>query len=267
MRLKLIITLGLGFLLFYGPLVCFDIKQAEQIRQAGPLISVSFLENKNLYLIHHLIAGLPVLFFGIILNWFQYRQTFWKQYVKPMFILSTCFILWDYFFTSWGIWGFNPKYYSGIQWIGLPIEEWIWFWIIPFCSLFIYEIVKRKIDWSGKVDGYLSWIMLAVLTLLYLLNFDHLYSSWSLAGAIYVVSLSILWRWKGIAVFMVSFLWNLIPMYLFNGMLTGLFTEEALVMYNPEEFSNLRLGSFPIEDLGFGFAYLYGIVIISKFIK
>lgn len=267
MRLKLFISLITGFILFYGPYIGSEILPAEQIRQVGALIPLVFLENEFLYIIHHVIAGLPVLFFGIILNWFQYRQTFWKHYMKPMMILSACFILWDYLFTSWGIWAFNEKYYSGIRWIGLPVEEWIWFWVIPFCSLFIYEIVKQKFYCDLQTDRRLSWAMLMILTVLYLLNFDRLYSCWSLAAAIFVVSLSILWQLKGMAVFMVSFLCNLIPMYLFNGMLTGLFTEEALVMYNPKEFSNLRLGSFPIEDLGFGFAYLYGIVIFNKIIK
>jgi predicted lipid carrier protein YhbT len=72
---------------------------------------------------------------------------------------------------------------------------------------------------------------------------------------------------SGLGEFLVAFAINLVPMFLLNGMLTGLFTDRALVQYNPLEFSNIRIGTFPVEDLGFGFAFLYGVEVLSSVIR
>ncbi|MBK8954653.1 MAG: lycopene cyclase domain-containing protein [Saprospiraceae bacterium] len=266
-NLKIAIAFVLGFLIFGIPLIVFDIEKSDFIREPGFILHLNFLEGQGLYWMHHLAAGVPVFFFGVVLNFYKYRQAFIRDYLKPMFFVSLIFLSWDVIFNHLGVWGFNESYYLGPKWLGLPVEEWLWFWVIPFCSLFIYEIVKGRVVLPAKMDMGLSWMILAIILVFYFFNLERIYTAWSLGASLFVVLVSIIWPRQGFAVFVLSFLLNLIPMYLFNGMLTGLLTTGALVMYNPMEFSNLRLGSFPMEDLGFGFAYLYGIVLLSKYIK
>lgn len=52
------------------------------------------------------------------------------------------FIVWDMFASARGHWSFNEKYISGFKIVNLPIEEILFFLIIPFCALFTWEVVK-----------------------------------------------------------------------------------------------------------------------------
>ncbi len=52
------------------------------------------------------------------------------------------FILWDVMAASRGHWSFNEKYIIGFRVFNLPVEEILFFIIIPFCALFTWEVVK-----------------------------------------------------------------------------------------------------------------------------
>ena len=65
------------------------------------------------------------------------------KYILPgMIFTATIFIIWDLRFEELGIWKFNPRYTTGIYILNLPVEEWLFFFVIPYCCMFIYEIVK-----------------------------------------------------------------------------------------------------------------------------
>lgn len=249
------------------PFIGYDIIAGGFEIHGDQLISMQFLEGTYLYIIHHLLSFIPVFFFGIVLNWFDYRNAVWKELLVPLVMMALIFIAWDILFTSLGVWRFNPSYIQGVSIINLPWEEVCWFFIIPFCSLFVYQIVK--IRWSNPWGSArtLQFVLLVVLFGMYLLNMDRIYSATSLSMTISMIGLSLIVNWKGFGLFIASFLLLLIPMGLFNGMLTGLLTKEALVQYNSAEFGGIRILSFPIEDIGFGFSFLIGILLLSDFIK
>lgn len=249
------------------PFIGYDIIAGGFEIHGDQLISMQFLEGTYLYIIHHLLSFIPVFFFGIVLNWFDYRNAVWKELLVPLVMMALIFIAWDILFTALGVWRFNPSYIQGVSIINLPWEEVCWFFIIPFCSLFVYQIVK--IRWSNPWGSArtLQFVLLVVLFGMYLLNMDRIYSATSLSMTISMIGLSLIVHWKGFGLFIASFLLLLIPMGLFNGMLTGLLTKEALVQYNSAEFGGIRILSFPIEDIGFGFSFLIGILLLSDFIK
>jgi lycopene cyclase domain-containing protein len=64
----------------------------------------------------------------------------WKSVFLSIFISSALFITGDIIFLKLGIWGFNPRYHSGILLFGLPLEEWLFFIIIPYCCMFIHYV-------------------------------------------------------------------------------------------------------------------------------
>lgn len=249
------------------PFIGYDIIAGGFEIHGDQLISMQFLEGTYLYIIHHLLSFIPVFFFGIVLNWFDYRNAVWKELLVPLVMMALIFIAWDILFTALGVWRFNPAYIQGVSIINLPWAEVCWFFIIPFCSLFVYQIVK--IRWSNPWGSArtLQFVLLVVLFGMYLLNMDRIYSATSLSMTISMIGLSLIVNWKGFGLFIASFLLLLIPMGLFNGMLTGLLTKEALVQYNSAEFGGIRILSFPIEDIGFGFSFLIGILLLSDFIK
>jgi lycopene beta-cyclase len=53
------------------------------------------------------------------------------------------FLAWDAFATWRGHWHFNPDFITGIFLGNLPLEEALFFFVIPFCALFTWETVKH----------------------------------------------------------------------------------------------------------------------------
>ncbi len=66
----------------------------------------------------------------------------WKYLFPAMIVPCLFYIAWDIFFTSKGVWWFNGDYITGIKIINLPVEEVLFFVIVPYCCLFIYECVR-----------------------------------------------------------------------------------------------------------------------------
>jgi lycopene cyclase domain-containing protein len=65
-------------------------------------------------------------------------------------ILITCvpFWAWDVVATYIGHWGFNPNFITGFYIYNLPIEEVLFFVVIPFSCLTIWAEIKSFTTWS-----------------------------------------------------------------------------------------------------------------------
>ena len=86
--------------------------------------------------------------FPLLASWdkrFNYASKF-KFLFPSIFITGSFFIVWDIIFTQNGVWGFSETHTSNINILSLPIEEWLFFIIIPFSCVFIYESVKYFFD-------------------------------------------------------------------------------------------------------------------------
>ena len=102
---------------------------------------------KPLYLgILVLTALCPAIFAGHK-NIRLYR--YWQSMLKAILIPSILFWIWDSAATARGPWGFNPDYSLGIHILNLPLEEYLFFLVIGFVSIFTYEVVKSAM--KGKV--------------------------------------------------------------------------------------------------------------------
>lgn len=76
---------------------------------------------------------------------FSKELSFYKYPLRLILSLAIPFIvflLWDVYAAERGHWSFNEKYISGLKIINLPVEEILFFLIIPFCALFTWEVVK-----------------------------------------------------------------------------------------------------------------------------
>lgn len=265
-KIKQIVSLSSLVLLWVLPWWFNEVEVHAFEWSPGPIHQFGFMETKSLYLMHHLMAVIPVVFFGLVLDMVAYRKKA-LQYMKASLVVAPVFWAWDAIFNGIGVWTFNPQYTLGAGFLGLPWEEWSWFLVIPFCSFFIHSHVEKRIKVPVEMDRWLPWILLLVAVGVYAMGWERLYTSWSAGSVVWAMMMVIIWKMEGIAIFVVSFVLNLMPMYIFNGMLTGLFTQQALVVYNPLEFSGIRIGTYPMEDIGFGFSYLLGIFCVSKLLK
>jgi lycopene cyclase domain-containing protein len=60
--------------------------------------------------------------------------------IAPVFV---AFAAWDLIATDRGHWWFSERYTLGPRLFGLPLEEWLFFIVVPLCSLLTYDTVSR----------------------------------------------------------------------------------------------------------------------------
>lgn len=177
----------------------------------------------------------------------------WKYLLLAIGLPALGFIAWDIWFTHIGVWSFNDDYTLGIKLLGLPVEEWLFFLVVPFCGIFIYEVVKfyfRKFSYQGRLVKTL-WFVSAIFFLIAISTRQLEYTFWNFTfNTLFLVFLLFSsWFYRHITHFIIALLITFIPMLIINGILTSF----PVVSYNPDAFSNLRLFSIPLED----FAYFF----------
>ena len=67
--------------------------------------------------------------------------------------VAAVFIGWDYLATAAGWWHFDPRYVIGVMVGALPLEELLFFLVIPICGLLTFEAVRAiRPHWAGRAD-------------------------------------------------------------------------------------------------------------------
>ena len=202
------------------------------------------------------------LYFGVLLFAISYplAQSFehriryaskWGQLFPGMLLTALFFIIWDVWFTKIGVWEFNPTYISGLFVGNLPLEEVLFFFIIPFACVFIYEVLIYFFpkDYFKLLGKPLVWILVPFLLILGLLNLDKWYTSVNfIIGGFTLLAHFLIFKDKFLGRFIFAYLIHLIPLMLCNGILTGGMTDEPVVIYNNAENLGIRIWTVPIED-------------------
>jgi lycopene cyclase domain-containing protein len=195
----------------------------------------------------------------------------WKAIFPSILITAIFFIIWDIFFTKIGVWHFNPRYHSGIEFFGLPIEEWLFFICIPYSSIFIhfaFHYFYPKVSLSNSVVRIIYWILILILIPTIVLNFDKWYTAVNYSLLVVVLTIAFVKFQRILNTFFITFLIVLIPFSIVNGILTGSFIEQPVVYYNNAENLGIRLGTIPIEDIGYAFTMLLmSLILITKIEK
>jgi lycopene cyclase domain-containing protein len=113
----------------------------------------------------YLLIELGILVVPLLMS-FEKRIRYYRNF--PAVIASTgviCFlyIYWDIMATARGDWAFNARYVMPWRLLGLPLEEWLFFLVVPYSCLFIYESVNYFFkDRVLRISPFL-WTGLAVL--------------------------------------------------------------------------------------------------------
>jgi lycopene cyclase domain-containing protein len=183
----------------------------------------------------------------------------WKYLLPAIGIPAIIFISWDMAFTKMGVWGFNPKYVSGIYVGNLPIEEILFFICVPYACVFLYEAVNflSKRDWFVNIAPSISIMLIMFLIVLGLLNTNRWYTGVTFIACGLFLALH-QWKWKTpyLSRFYFSYLFILVPFFMVNGVLTGSLLDEPVVWYNENEMLGLRMGTIPFEDTFYGMLLL-----------
>jgi len=202
---------------------------------------------------------------------FDKKLRFFKQwkFVLPSIVLVAIFyIICDIYLTHASVWGFNPKYHSNYLIWGLPIEEWLFFIVIPYASIFLHEafvLYFPTLKLSDKISRALSYVIILILLFVLIFNYYKIYTAYIYGLFIVSLSLSLLDKKKIISRFYVTFLLILIPFFIVNGILTGTFIDGEVVWYNNSENLGIRILTIPVEDFAYGFSMiLFNLLLIEK---
>lgn len=183
------------------------------------------------------------------------KNVFFVQFWKPLFwailLPGIFFIVWDVAFTKLGYWSFNPDYTFDVRVLGLPIEEWMFFVVIPYCSLFVYEVLRfyfPKLVFNQQVKTFLYTISIILLvTGVFEFGVWYTFISLTTSAVFLLVILSQKSLYPHLTHFLLAYLIACIPMFLVNGVLTSM----PVVEYNGQYFSNFRIGTIPAEDFSY----------------
>lgn len=179
----------------------------------------------------------------------------WKYLFPAMLATMLVFIPWDILKTKLGVWGFNPDHLQGWYISNLPVEEWLFFIAIPYACLFTYHAFEYLIkkDYLGKFARPFTAALIVVLLVVAVLNPDRWYTfiTFLLVAVFLTLHLFVI-KAPYLGRFYVMYFVTLIPFFIVNGALTGMFSAEPVVWYDDTRNLGIRLGTIPIEDTVYG---------------
>jgi lycopene cyclase domain-containing protein len=190
---------------------------------------------------------------------FDSRVRFYTRF-KALFLsialVGAFFIIWDVLFTINGVWGFNPKYLSGINILHLPLGEWLFFITVPYACVFIYDVLNYfwpKAEYFEKHERNISVTLVFFSFAMVAARFDKLYTvtTFTLLG-LFLAYLHYHLKPAWLPNFYRAYLVGIIGFFIVNGVLTGTGIEEEVVWYNDSQFTTVRIGTIPIEDMFYG---------------
>lgn len=192
-----------------------------------------------------------------------YKQ--WKYLFSSISVIAIIYIIFDYILTNMGVWGFNEAYHSAFICLGLPMEEWLFFIVIPYASIFLHDSIVlyfKQLKLGRKLTTIVSYTLIGMSALLIIFNIDKTYTVYIFIKVILVLLFARFDKSEVISQFYITFLIILIPFSIINGILTGSFIEEQVVWYNNEEILGLRFFTIPIEDFAYAFSLIAFVLLL-----
>jgi lycopene cyclase domain-containing protein len=191
----------------------------------------------------------------------------WKYLFPAMIIPALLYIIWDIYFVSKGVWHFNEDYITGAKLFNLPVEEALFFLLVPYCCVFIYACIRSYFpQLKNKKWADVFLLLLAInLLLAGIIHYDKYYTGWTFIAIGIFILLLYLFRnyFKSFDAvsFIVSYAICLVPFLIVNGFLTSI----PVVLYNNAENLGIRIYTIPFEDVFYGMLLiLMNIVLYEK---
>lgn len=184
---------------------------------------------------------------------------YWKTLFPSIIIVGSIYIIADFFFVKAGIWGFNPIYHSKIVLLGLPLEEWLFFVLIPYACVFIHYVFISyfpELILSNNFVRIFSAILIVIILTITIINYNKTYTLFNFSLLIISILIALFDRHRLLNRYYISFLIMLIPFFIVNSILTGTFISGEVVWYKNSEILGIRLLTVPVEDIGYAFSLI-----------
>jgi lycopene cyclase domain-containing protein len=193
----------------------------------------------------------------------------WRFYIPAIVLTMVVYIIWDIWFTATGVWGFNPDYLIGINFLALPIEEWMFFLCIPYACLFTHHCIGILApSWivPQRITELIAIVLIAIWTISLFVFSERIYTVVNFSWAILITLYALRYHLGTFQRFLVTYLVITIPFIIVNGVLTGALHKEPIVWYNDLENIGIRM-FMPIEDYTYAFTLLGMPLLIVDLLK
>jgi lycopene cyclase domain-containing protein len=224
--------------------------------------------------INYIIIDFLILLFPLIFTFkwkFKYYK-FFKSLSASILIVGISYIFWDILVTKRGDWWFNEDFLIGFEILGLPIEEILFFIVVPFACIFIYENLEYFL--KDKKLFFNKWIYLAISGVFIILGLFFYKQDYTILAmfscALFFILASTLYpdllKSRNYWFYIIL---SFIPFIVFNYLLTSL----IVVYYNPNEIWggngawNGRIFTIPFEDFFYNFAMLSFYLLVYLYFK
>ncbi len=186
---------------------------------------------------------------------YMYRKF---RFIFPgILAIGAVYILWDIWFTAAGVWGFNHNYTLDLYILGLPLEEWLFFLVVPYCCIFLYEVLRLFVKrfYYPRASLIIILVLLAVLIGSIPFIHDRLYTlvTFSFTALMLILQLVQKTYKTWFSGFIITYTLSMVPFMVVNGLLTSI----PVVWYNNMENLGVRVYTIPLDD----FIYLMGLLL------
>jgi lycopene cyclase domain-containing protein len=77
-----------------------------------------------------------------------YRQL--RRAAAAILPVAVVFVVWDLLAILGDVWRYNPRYVTGLELGPVPLEELLFFIVIPLCGLLTYSAVSTILTWLSR---------------------------------------------------------------------------------------------------------------------
>jgi lycopene cyclase domain-containing protein len=210
-----------------------------------------------------LIIILPLLF---SFKWMFKYYLFYKPLAASILIVGGSYIFWDMLVTYRGDWWFNPEFYSGPKLFGLPIEEILFFVVVPYACIFIYENLVYFV--GEKEIKFNKWVYLAVFFIFFIIGMVYYRQEYTILAMFSVALFFLIAAFLYPSVLKSRLYWmyiviSFVPFMIFNYLLTSL----VVVYYNSSAIWGVRITTIPLEDFFYNFSMLSFYLLVYLYFK
>ncbi len=182
-----------------------------------------------------------------------------RQMIRAFCMVGVPFIVWDVFAAKSGHWSFNDVYTLGVRVLGLPIEELLFFIVVPFACMVVWDGVEKYVEDSGFLSGHMIIACFELFSFVVLITqWEHMYTR--VVSLAFLAVCIVLSQWFRAFIMRKRFwIFQLMVLLLFvfgNLILTGL----PIVRYGADAITGMRFLTIPFED------FLYNFVLLNLFL-
>jgi lycopene cyclase domain-containing protein len=189
---------------------------------------------------------------------FESKLKFYKKipsYLFSVLIVSAVYVIWDSIAVARGDWSFNDEHILGLKLMNLPLEEYLFFFTVPYSCIFIFESTALYIRDEDVVINKFVFVAIAIALMLTAIIFHQQFYTFTVlifTSLFLLITIFFFRRILQSKVYWTTIAISFIPFLIFNFALTYI----PVVIYSPDSMWGMRIISIPVED----FFYSYSMI-------